>query len=143
LKATRGLKGRQNEDAMEWEDGNRYGDVEDRRGIGPVHIAGGGIGAAVLGLIGYFAFGINPFVIMNAVNQVAPSVQQQEAGHAGRPLGTLRRYHSFVHHRCLAGGISEHGKNLRADRAARRLPSGDRHRLRHGRGRDGSVLLSR
>ena len=51
---------------MEWDQGNRYGNVEDRRGMGGIGLAGGGIGAAVLGLIGYFVFGINPLIIMRA-----------------------------------------------------------------------------
>ena len=36
---------------MRWDQGNRYGDVEDRRGMGGIGLAGGGLGAAVLGLI--------------------------------------------------------------------------------------------
>jgi len=69
---------------MEWDQGNRYGNVEDRRGIGGIHIAGGGIGAAVLGLIGYFVFGINPLVIMDAVNGLGSQTEQQE-GRTGTP----------------------------------------------------------
>ena len=68
---------------MEWDQGNRYGNVEDRRGMGGVGLAGGGIGAAVLGLIGYFVFGINPLVIMDAANQVLP--QSQQEGRSGTP----------------------------------------------------------
>jgi len=75
---------------MRWEEGNRYGGVEDRRGMGGVGLAGGGIGAAALGLIGYFFFGINPLVIMDAVNQVAPSAQQ--AGRTGTPQDQLGRF---------------------------------------------------
>ncbi|MEA2823875.1 MAG: uncharacterized protein QOF03_357 [Alphaproteobacteria bacterium] len=68
---------------MLWDQGNRYGGVEDRRGMGGVGLAGGGIGAAVLGLIGYFFFGINPLTIMDAANQLAP--QTQEEGRRGTP----------------------------------------------------------
>ena len=68
---------------MRWDQGNRYGGVEDRRGMGGVGLAGGGIGAAVLGLIGYFFFGINPLTIMDAANQLAP--QTQEEGRRGTP----------------------------------------------------------
>lgn len=68
---------------MRWDLGNRYGGVEDRRGMGGVGLAGGGIGAAVLGLIGYFFFGINPLTIMDAANQLAP--QTQEEGRRGTP----------------------------------------------------------
>ncbi len=66
---------------MRWQGGNRYGGVEDRRGMGG-KFAGGGIGALALGLLGYFIFGINPLTIMEAVNQVAP---QQEQGRQGTP----------------------------------------------------------
>ena len=52
---------------MRWGEGNRYGGVWDRRGMGGVGLAGGGIGAAALGLIAYFFFGIDPLVIMDAV----------------------------------------------------------------------------
>src|SRR4051812_30431924 len=74
---------------MRWEEGNRYGGVEDRRGMGGVGIAGGGLGAAALGLIGYFFFGINPLAIMDAVNQVSPSTQ---AGRTGTPQDQLGRF---------------------------------------------------
>ena len=75
---------------MRWEEGNRYGGVEDRRGMGGIGLAGGGLGAAALGLIGYFFFGINPLVIMDAVNQVAPSAQQE--GRTGTPQDQLGRF---------------------------------------------------
>src|SRR5258706_1372372 len=68
---------------MRWDQGNRYGGVEDRRGMGGIGLAGGGIGAAVLGLIGYVFFGINPLVIADAANQLAP--QTQEADRRGTP----------------------------------------------------------
>jgi predicted metalloprotease len=42
---------------MEWGGGRREGNIEDRRGLGPVGVAGGGIGAVVLAVIGYFVFG--------------------------------------------------------------------------------------
>jgi uncharacterized protein len=75
---------------MRWDQGNRYGDVEDRRGMGGVGLAGGGLGAAVLGLIGYFFFGINPLTIMDAANQIAP--QTQERGREGTPQDRLGRF---------------------------------------------------
>jgi hypothetical protein len=37
---------------MEWGGGRREGNIEDRRGLGPVGVAGGGIGAVVLAVIG-------------------------------------------------------------------------------------------
>ena len=75
---------------MRWDQGNRYGGVEDRRGMGGIGLAGGGIGAAALGLIGYLFFGINPLVIMDAVNQVSPPTQQ--VGRAGTPQDELGRF---------------------------------------------------
>jgi predicted metalloprotease len=75
---------------MRWDQGNRYGGVEDRRGIGGIGLAGGGLGAAVLGLVGYFFFGINPLAIMDAANQLAPQLQQQ--GRTGTPQDQLGRF---------------------------------------------------
>jgi predicted metalloprotease len=66
---------------MRWQGGRRYG-IEDRRGMAGVGLAGGGLGAAALGLIGYFVFGINPLVIMEAANQLAPP---QQDGRLGTP----------------------------------------------------------
>lgn len=46
---------------MRWMGGRREGGVEDRRGLsGGGLAAGGGIGAVVIGLIGYFVLGIPP-----------------------------------------------------------------------------------
>lgn len=67
---------------MDWERGDRYGNVEDRRGM-PLGVAGGGIGALALGLLGYFFFGINPLAIIDVVNQVSPPTQQE--GRVGTP----------------------------------------------------------
>ena len=75
---------------MRWDQGNRYGGVEDRRGMGGIGLAGGGIGAAALGLIGYLFFGINPLVIMDAVNQV--SGPSQQAGRSGTPQDEIGRF---------------------------------------------------
>ena len=66
---------------MSWQGGRRYG-IEDRRGMAGVGLAGGGIGAAALCLIGYLVFGINPLVIMEAANQIAPP---QQDGRMGTP----------------------------------------------------------
>ena len=75
---------------MRWEGGNRYGGVEDRRGMGGAGIAGGGIGAIALGLIGYFVFGINPLVIIDAANELAPATQQE--GKVGTPQDRLGQF---------------------------------------------------
>jgi predicted metalloprotease len=75
---------------MRWDQGNRYGGVEDRRGMGGIGLAGGGIGAAVLGLIGYFFFGINPLAIIDAVDQGEQSTQQE--GRTGTPQDQLGQF---------------------------------------------------
>ena len=64
---------------MKWEDGRESG-IEDRRGLSAGHyIGGGGIGAVVLGLIGYFVFGINPSTTINAVNNLQTPQNQSVA----------------------------------------------------------------
>ena len=61
---------------MRWGGGRESGNIEDRRGIGPV--AGGvGAGGVVLALIGYFVFGIDPSTTLGVVNG-ASQAQQQE-----------------------------------------------------------------
>lgn len=62
---------------MEWGGGRRQGNIEDRRGLGPVGVAGGGIGAVVLAVIGYFVFGVPPETTMNAVNGVQQPAAQE------------------------------------------------------------------
>lgn len=62
---------------MEWGGGRRQGNIEDRRGLGPVGMAGGGIGAVVLAVIGYFVFGVPPETTMNAVNGVQQPAAQE------------------------------------------------------------------
>jgi predicted metalloprotease len=49
---------------MRWQIGRRSANIEDRRGVGlPVGIAGGGIGAVVLVVVGLL-FGVDPAVLM-------------------------------------------------------------------------------
>ena len=56
---------------VDWEGGRRSG-VEDRRGLGGgALIGGGGIGAVVLALIGYFVFGIDPQTLLSQTAQVS------------------------------------------------------------------------
>ena len=45
---------------MRWQGGREGGNIEDRRGMGPVAVGGMGVGGLVLALIGYFVFGISP-----------------------------------------------------------------------------------
>ena len=68
---------------MRWEGGRRGGNIEDRRGMGPVGMAGGGIGALVLAAIGYFVFGIPPETTQQITSKLG-GVNQQE-GKAGTP----------------------------------------------------------
>jgi len=62
---------------MEWGGGRRSGNIEDRRGMGAVGVAGGGIGAVVLAAIGYFVFGVDPQTTMNAVQGVQQPAAQE------------------------------------------------------------------
>jgi predicted metalloprotease len=59
---------------MRWEGGEQSGNVEDRRGIGPAHVVGGG--TVLLLLIGYF-LGINPAQLLSQLQggNDAPSAQ--------------------------------------------------------------------
>lgn len=66
---------------MEWEGGRRSGNIEDRRGLGPVGIAGGGVGAVVLAAIGYFVFGIDPRTTLEATQGLQrPAAQEGVRG---------------------------------------------------------------
>lgn len=72
---------------MRWEDGERGGNIEDRRGRrGPVGRGGSiGIGGIAVVLIGYFVFGIDPATLLNAVQDGGGSSYTQEAGQQGKP----------------------------------------------------------
>jgi uncharacterized protein len=68
---------------MRWTGGRRGGGVEDRRGMGGV-AAGGGLGVAIIGLLGYFLFGIDP----STTQQIASTfggAGSQERGQVGTP----------------------------------------------------------
>ncbi|MGE4064553.1 MAG: neutral zinc metallopeptidase [Rhodospirillaceae bacterium] len=67
---------------MRWAGGRRGGGLEDRRGMGGVGIAGGGIGTLALALIGYFVFGIDPQLMTQVVNQTGG---RSERGVEGTP----------------------------------------------------------
>ena len=68
---------------MRWQ-GGRRGNIEDRRGMGGGAVAGGGIGVAVLALIGYFVFGIDPTTTQQVASQFG-GAGSQEAGQVGTP----------------------------------------------------------
>jgi predicted metalloprotease len=62
---------------MEWEGGRRSGNIEDRRGLGSIGIAGGGIGAIVLAAIGYFVFDVDPRTTMDVVQGLQQPAQRE------------------------------------------------------------------
>lgn len=74
---------------MRWRGGRGGGGLEDRRGMGGAGIAGGGIGALALALIGYFVFGIDPQLTTQVVNQFDPPQQQ---GRTGTPEDDAGRF---------------------------------------------------
>jgi predicted metalloprotease len=76
---------------MDWQGGRRGGNIEDRRGLSPVAIGGGGIGALVLAGIGYFVFGIDPTTTLNAVNAVQGQAAQQQ-GVQGTPADQAAQF---------------------------------------------------
>lgn len=70
---------------MRWQGGRRGGGgIEDRRGMGGGAVAGGGIGVAILGLIGYFVFGIDPSTTQQVASQLGGAGSQQQ-GQVGTP----------------------------------------------------------
>ena len=69
---------------MRWQGGRRGGNIEDRRGLGPVGMAGGGIGALVVAAIGYFVFGIDPSTTQQITSQLG-GVGAQQQGEVGTP----------------------------------------------------------
>ena len=68
---------------MRWGSGRRGGGIEDRRGMS-AGVAGGGIGAAVLWIIGYLVFGIDPQVTTQLASQFG-GAGQAEQGEVGTP----------------------------------------------------------
>lgn len=60
---------------MRWQGGRKGGNIEDRRGLGPGTVAGGGIGVLIVALIGYFVLGMDP-------QQIAQMVSEQPASGA-------------------------------------------------------------
>jgi predicted metalloprotease len=63
---------------MRWAGGRQSGNIEDRRGLGPVGVGGLGAGGVVLALIGYFVFGINPSTTLGVLNNGGAQAPQQE-----------------------------------------------------------------
>ena len=69
---------------MRWQGGRRGGNIEDRRGMGGVGLAGGGVGALVLAAIGYFVFGIDPSTTQQITSQLG-GVGAAQQGERGSP----------------------------------------------------------
>ncbi|MDO1560016.1 neutral zinc metallopeptidase [Brevundimonas sp. 2R-24] len=67
---------------MRWQGGRRGGNIEDRRGMGAA-VGGGGIGLAILGLIGYVFFGIDPSTTTQVASSLGAASQQE--GERGTP----------------------------------------------------------
>ena len=66
---------------MRWESGRRSTNVQDRRGMGPVGLAGGGgLGMLVLVLIISFISGRNPLELLQQVEETAPPSESAPAG---------------------------------------------------------------
>lgn len=76
---------------MKWQGGRGGGGVEDRRGMGAGTVAGGGLGVFVLGLIGYFAFGIPMETTQQVASQLG-GVGAQEQGQVGTPQDQAGRF---------------------------------------------------
>jgi hypothetical protein len=71
---------------MRWQGGRESGNIEDRRGLGPVGVGGIGAGGVILALIGYFVFGIDPSTTLGLVNGAGGQPQaQQQQGARGQP----------------------------------------------------------
>ncbi|MBL0968929.1 MAG: neutral zinc metallopeptidase [Brevundimonas sp.] len=79
---------------MRWEGGRRGGNIDDRRGMGGVGIAGGGVGALVLAAIGYFVFGIDPQTTQQITSQLGGATQQE--GAQGSPEDQAGRFVDVV-----------------------------------------------
>ncbi len=64
---------------MRWERGRRSDNIEDRRGmrVGKKGLASGGIGAIVLTLVAMY-FGVDPSVVLNQVENLAPAQTKQQ-----------------------------------------------------------------
>nr|WP_321360979.1 neutral zinc metallopeptidase [uncultured Hyphomonas sp.] len=71
---------------MRWQGGRKGGNIEDRRGMGPGKVAGGGIGIIIIALIGYFVLGMEPEEVAQIVNsQSAGSTASTQEGVQGTP----------------------------------------------------------
>jgi len=82
---------------MRWLGGDESGNVEDRRGLGPVGVGGVGVGGLILAAIGYFVFGVSPQATLNAVEGANPAgAVDQPAGVRGAPSDREGRFVDVV-----------------------------------------------
>lgn len=79
---------------MRWSGGRGGGNIEDRRGLGPVGAGGLGAGGVILALIGYFVFGIDPSTTTSVLGAGAPA--QQQEGVRGAPADEAGRFVDVV-----------------------------------------------
>jgi predicted metalloprotease len=69
---------------MRWRGGRQSGNIEDRRGLGPIGAVGGlGLGGVVIILIGVFVFGVDPQQMISAVSDGGVATQPQQEGKRG------------------------------------------------------------
>ena len=69
---------------MRWQGGRQSGNIEDRRGLGPVGAVGGlGVGGVVIILIGVFVFGVDPQQMISAVTEGGAVSQPAQEGVRG------------------------------------------------------------
>ena len=78
---------------MRWQGGRSSGNIEDRRGLGPVGVGGVGVGGVVLALIGYFVFGIDP---STTTSILGGAQTEQQAGVQGAPADEAGRFVDVV-----------------------------------------------
>lgn len=77
---------------MRW-GGQGSGNIEDRRGLGPA-VGGVGAGGAILALLGYFLFGVDPNTTLSTVGALSGGgqAQQQQEGVRGTPSDEAGRF---------------------------------------------------
>jgi predicted metalloprotease len=71
---------------MRWESGRRSSNVEDRRGVGPVAMGGGGIGMLLVVLAVSCLTGVNPLTLLQVAEQASPPSAGPAAA-TGAPSG--------------------------------------------------------
>lgn len=102
---------------MKWQLGRRGG-IEDRRGKGAAGALGGGsIGLAIIAMIAYFVFGVDPQTVMNAGQQMTGATSEQ--GSVGTPEDEAGAFADVVHtsaNDIWAGIFKQSGETYRPSR---------------------------